>query len=265
MIGLAANLVQAAPIDVRADFLRALGEFDEGQRLQESDGPRARQLFRSAAKRFDAIIGSGVVNGRLEFNAGNAHLQADDLGNAMLHYLRAERLIPRDPLLADNLFTARKRCLITLPPARKSVLLRNLFFWHYETSFAERSTWALAAYVLFWGCLVLRSFVVRPWTAVVAATLGVLTLALASSLALQQWNDQKAPPGVVTGMDVVVYKGPGAAYQRLFEQPLQPGVEFTLRERRAGWWNVELPDGRAGWIDETSAAVIPYGTGGTVP
>ena len=44
-------------------------------------------------------------------------------------------------------------------------------------------------------------------------------------------------------MDVAAYKGPGTGYQRKFEQPLQPGVEFTLRGRRGGWWNVELPDG----------------------
>ncbi len=53
-------------------------------------------LFRLAAQRFDSIIASGVVNGRLEFNSGNCYLQAGDLGNAILHYRRAQRLIPGD-------------------------------------------------------------------------------------------------------------------------------------------------------------------------
>ena len=58
-------------------------------------------------------------------------------------------------------------------------------------------------------------------------------------------------------MDVVVYKGPGTTYQRQFEQPLQPGVEFTLRQRRGAWCKVELPDGKSGWIETTEVQIIP--------
>ena len=54
-------------------------------------------------------------------------------------------------------------------------------------------------------------------------------------------------------MDVTVYKGPGTGYQRQFEEPLQPGVEFVLREQRGGWWNVELADGKGGWIEAAAA------------
>jgi hypothetical protein len=60
-------------------------------------------------------------------------------------------------------------------------------------------------------------------------------------------------------MDVVAYRGPGTGYSRQFEQPLQPGVEFTLRERRGGWWHVALLDGQAGWIEQSVAALIPPG------
>jgi len=62
---------------------------------------------------------------------------------------------------------------------------------------------------------------------------------------------------VVIGVDVAVHKGPGAGYNRQFEQPLQPGVEFTLKERRGGWWNVELTDGKTGWVDTVHGELIP--------
>ena len=65
--------------------------------------------------------------------------------------------------------------------------------------------------------------------------------------------------GPVTGMHVAIYKGPDTGYQRQFEQPLQPGVEFTLRDRtQSGWWKVELPDGKSGWIDAGLAELVPY-------
>lgn len=244
-------------LDARGELQQALNDFEQAQQLLTADGPQARKLFAAAAKRFENLSASGVVNGRLEFNIGNAYLQADDLGRAMLHYRRAERLIPRDPLLADNLAEAKKRCLINIAPTGRSVFLRNLLFWHYQTSFAERATLALIAYALFWIVLTVRNLAPRLSINVACLLLGGLAVGLASSLAVEQWNDRRAPAGVVTAMDVVVFKGPGTGYQRLFEQPLQPGVEFILRERRAGWWNVELPDGRAGWINESAASTVP--------
>jgi hypothetical protein len=69
---------------------------------------------------------------------------------------------------------------------------------------------------------------------------------------------------VVIGRDVVVYKGPATSYQRQFEQPLQPGTEFTRREARGQWWNIELPDGNAGWIDSAAAELIPRRTDTTI-
>ncbi len=242
--------------ELQAEFDRALAEFDDGQQSRRIDRDQAIVLYRSAARRFENMIQRGVVNGKLEFNTGNAYLQAADVGRAILHYRRAERLIPRDPLLADNLSDARKRCLTNIPPSRRSVALQNVFFWHHQTSLRGRWRAALVFYVGCWTLLAIESFVPRRSVTITTCVLGGLSLMLFSSVAVQRWQEHHAPQGVVTSMDVVVYKGPGTGYQRLFEQPLQPGVEFTLRERRAGWWNIELPDGRPGWIDETTAALV---------
>jgi hypothetical protein len=57
-------------------------------------------------------------------------------------------------------------------------------------------------------------------------------------------------------MDITVFKGPGTGYKRQFEQPLQAGVEFTLLELRAGWWNIKLADGKAGWVDASAGELI---------
>lgn len=79
---------------------------------------------------------------------------------------------------------------------------------------------------------------------------------MAGSVAATGGSDRHAAGGVITDMDVFVYKGPGAGYQRRFEQPLQPGVEFTLREGRRDWWNIDLADGNTGWIESASAELI---------
>lgn len=241
----------------RDELVRATAEYNEGQQLLVENPDRARGLFRSAARRLEAIAGLGVINGRLEYNIGNAYLQSGDVGRAILHYLRAQRLMPTDPLLRENLRVARSRCLLSIPPSPRSQILRKVFFWHFETSNVIRTKAMLAAYFLFWLLLIVRLWWRRPalgWGAVASLLAG---LALWISVAHDHWSDRHTPAGVVTAMDVVVYKGPGTGYARQFEQPLQPGVEFIARERRSGWFNIELADGKSGWISEQAAALVP--------
>lgn len=234
----------------------ALEEFDAAQNLLSTNPDRARQLFRSAAQRYEAIIASGVRNGPIEYNLGNAYLQAGDIGRAILHYRRAERLIPGDPLLADNLRVARSRRVTEIKASDRSVLLRSVFFLHYGTTTDARAKLALVAYVLGWVLLGVRLLVRRRWLSVWA----VVSLAVAGSLLVSvqvdRWKDRHAPEGVIVSHDVTVYKGPGEGYQRQFVQPLQPGVEFTLRERRGGWSFIELPDGQSGWIEGTKMMLV---------
>lgn len=238
----------------------ALAEFDQAQELLPQNPARARRFLQSSAQRMHSLIAAGIRNGYLEYNLGNCYLLAGDVGRAILHYRRAQQWIPRDPLLADNLREARARCLVQIPPTRTSTVLRSVFFWHYDTAVAGRAALALVGYVSFWGLLALAMTTHRRWATVLTIAVGALAAALACSVAITQWSQRNQPPGVVTAMDVSVQKGPGAQYQRRFEQPLQPGVEFTVLERRGAWWRILLPDGQSGWVDSTAAELVPDGS-----
>jgi len=239
-----------------ADFEQALVDYDQAQEIQATDPDGARRLFRSAARRFSAVAAAGVDNGYLEYNLGNAYLQSGDVGRAILHYRRGHRLIPRDQFLQDNLQVARSKCLVSIPPSRRSSLLRGLFFLHYETSMAGRARVALILYLAVWLVLIVGNFVARRPTKVAAAVCAALSLSLFLSIGISIRTDRNTPAGVVIATDVVVNKGPGASYERQFVQPLQSGVEFVVREKRGGWWNVELPDGQTGWIEGSHAQLV---------
>ena len=105
-------------------------------------------------------------NGRLEYNLGNCLLQAGDVGRAILHYRRAQRLIPGDPMLEDNLGVARSRCLTSIKPTGRGAFLRSVFFWHYQTSVPGQTWVALIFFFSVWSLLVLRSFVGAAWVTV---------------------------------------------------------------------------------------------------
>ena len=239
-----------------ADFEQGLADYDQAQEIQATDPDGARRLFRSAARLFSAVAAAGVDNGYLEYNLGNAYLQSGEVGRAILHYRRGHRLIPRDQFLKDNLQVARSKCLVSIPPSRRSSLLRGLFFLHYETSMASRARVALILYLAVWLVLIVGNFVVRRPTKVAAVICAALSLSLFLSIGISIRTDRNTPAGVVIATDVVVNKGPGASYERQFVQPLQSGVEFVVREKRGGWWNVELPDGQTGWIESSHAQLV---------
>ena len=68
-------------------------------------------------KNTQGLIDDGVDNGKLYYNLGNAQLQIGDLGQAIVSYRRAERLIPNDSNLRENLRFARSLCRNQIPTA----------------------------------------------------------------------------------------------------------------------------------------------------
>lgn len=259
LLALARDTARAQPGDpLVLEFTQAMRDYDEATDALAANPDRARQLFRASAQRLESIRAAGVSNGRLEYNLGNAYLNAADLGRAILSYRRALLDIPRDPNLHFNLDAARRRCLTHISPTRSDRVLRSVFFWHYAASLAGRARWGLVGYIAAWAAAAAYVFQRRRGWLWLAAASFVIALAAGGSAAVEVYEMRHAPPGVVLASDVTVYKGPGAGYQRQFEQPLQAGVEFTLRERRGDWWRIAFADDREGWIPARTAELVPF-------
>ena len=56
-----------------------------------------REEYAEAIQQYEALIGQGYRDAAVHYNLGNAYLESGDLGRAILNYLRAEELSPRDP------------------------------------------------------------------------------------------------------------------------------------------------------------------------
>lgn len=259
VILVALNLAPSAALaddDPREAIRAGLSTYDQAAALSATDPAGARLLFEAAAQHFESALATGLRNGYTEYNLGNAYFQAGRLGEAVLHYRRAMRLIPLNDDLRQNLATARKRCLTYIAPSRASSVLRSVFFWHHTTSLKARTHVAIGANATACACAAVWMFRRRRgWVQAALATWVVATGAGASVLA-QIVQERRTPPGVVLAADVGVHKGPGAGYERQFAQPLQTGVEFTLRERRGDWWRVTFADGQEGWIPARAAALV---------
>jgi tetratricopeptide (TPR) repeat protein len=248
----AADAVRQQQVEILNQALRT---FDQAVELRPRQPEESRKIFADAAARFQTLVDGGVRNGRLYYDLGNAYLQAGRLGEAIVNYRRAERLIPGDSRLQENLRFARSLCQTQIPVSGQRAFIHTLFFWHHDTPLRSRMIAALLTYAIFWFALIGWIYRKRAaWWYVLAPAL-VVWVAAGTSAFIELYHPP-APAGVVVADNVAVQKGNGEGFELQFQEKLHPGVEFTLLERRGDWLNIELGDGKSGWVRAIDAELI---------
>ena len=236
----------------------AQNKYDEAIALLGSDPTKARTLFAESAQEFQKVVESGISNGDLYFNLGNALVQCDDIGSAIGAYLQAERLLPGDSRIATNL--AHARTLVSDHAAASTQLApldRASSLWRWF-SYPARVWSAWIAWTMIW--IIVAAGILSGWTTrvrwrplIVAASIGCLTVA--GTIGIDTIRRELNPPGVLVRDLVVVRKGNGEGFAPAFTEPLSRGAEFTMLEVRPGWYRIRLSDGQSGWI-RTSDAIV---------
>lgn len=247
----------------RARLSAALAAFDDAVAQPSPNSDEARRLYRAAAEGFESIIRDGVQNGYLYYNAGNARMRLGELGAAIAHYRRAERLLPGDENIRRNLAFARSRCEVQITPTAAAAMTETLLFWHHDTSTRTRTNVALVSYGAFWGVLAAR-WARRRRSALLrglAWMSGLVAVATITSVAWDMSRIDDHAEGVTIADNVVMRKGNGEGYQPQLDRPLPQGVEFRILEQRpdAGatqWFHVRLRDGKEGWLPGDKAEII---------
>ncbi len=241
---------------LRALLRQGLDAYQQGVDLLHRSPDEALAAFRESRDRFLTVIDAGVENGKLYYNLGNAHLRLGDVGEAIACYRRAERLTPGDEQLQKNLHFARSLRRDKIQASAERTFVRNVFFLHHALPWRTRWTLALTAYGLFWVILLMR---LRWRRSFLRTSAGVLLLGWVSfgiSAAISWPREGVFREGVVIADEVIVRKGNGDSYDALLAQPLHEGVEFTVLSQRAGWVQIELPDGKRGWVREVDATLL---------
>ncbi len=233
----------------RREILRdALNAFDNAVATARDNPTRAQQLYRQAAAAFERMAADGVRSPALEYNLGNTRFRLGDLGRAVLHYRRAQRLDPGNAQLAENLKYARNRVAPTIDPGGEQRLLQRLLFWHYDTSVRLRFWFTVIASVAGWLGLAIWLRRRRQALAVLSALAIVLGLANAASVGWQLRDEARRPPAVVVQGEQTLRLGRGEGYDPAMKQPLGPGVELRVLQQRGDWVEVRLADDRTGWL-----------------
>lgn len=234
----------------------ALDAYDDAVTIARSEPERALALYEQAAAGFQALADAGLRNAALEYNLGNVYFRIGDLGLAILHYRRAVQLDPTSERVAANLAYARRRVEPQIEPSGQRRLTHQLLFWYYRTSLQQR-TWALFGCAAVGWALLLAWLV---WRRRPVAVAGLVCVALATatgvSVRWQLFDEARHPHAVVVHGRPHLRLGRGEGADLALKQPLNPGVEVRILQRRGAWVEVQLRNEQTGWVPRTALEEI---------
>ena len=222
--------------------------------------------YEQAARSYQQLADKGYDDPALYYNLGNAYFKQGDLGRAILNYLRAERLAPRDDDVKANLDFARGQTLDVLETG-EAPFVRFVTGLLFRFTTGELGAAALASWLLFSACLLLA--IVGPrrclsWARPAAAAAAVLLLLGGGSLAGRLYFDSASREAVIVAEEVDVVSGPGSRYNPEFT--LHAGAETGLVERRGAWARIALPGGSLqGWVPAASVEEVEISRGALGP
>ena len=212
-----------------------------------------------AAGAWSAIRELGVESPELYYNLGNAFFKQDDLAHAILNYERALKL---DPSYSDARFNLEfaqgfvQDKIEAVPEFFLEVWGRKMCWLLPSDTWAGLFLLLLAATL---GCALLfllgRSVATRR-TGFIAGIVALVLALLCLAFAFWQRTDyHKSDGAIVTRPVTTVQSSPGSdAAKDLFI--LHEGTKVKLLDEVGDWRNIELADGRQGWMRDSDLEVI---------
>jgi hypothetical protein len=239
--------------------------FSRGMALAGVDEIAAREAFSESADGWKRVIASGLTNGYVWTNLGNAEFRADRLGDAVAAYLEADRLDPGNGTVRANLAEARNNVPARFDSEGVIVLYDTVSDGWHVLGFNTRWWIAVISWVTFWTILAAWLFRRRQesdadegrtiaWRGTLAL-LGVIALISGTTVTFDVMEDSWRAPGVLIE-ESMVRTGNGETFKEVFSESLPAGVEVDLIETRPGWHHVRFADGRDGWIRSDHVRVI---------
>ena len=231
----------------------AIAAYSRGMENPQRD--QRQHHFAESERFFAAAIESGADGADNWTNLGNAALQAERLGPAILAYRRALLLEPGNERADQNLAYARDLLPGWLPRPSKDGVLDSFFFWQRSLTRGSRVDWAA-------GCFLLAALAFALGYALRIGSLRGAGLFLALAwLGLMASADLE--PGARANREgvIIVPEAVGRAADSLnaplrFGESLPSGAEVRILERRGEWLHVELHNGRDAWLLESAVATV---------
>ncbi|CAM2065595.1 SH3b domain-containing protein [Sulfidibacter corallicola] len=223
---------------------------------QEANQAYQEERFDIAAEKYESLLAEGAENGKIHYNLGNAYFKSQKLGKAILHYYRAEKFLPGDDDIHNNLTLANESRVDPIIENEDEAFLRSVdLLWNrmnYSTVFY------LSLLFLVVGGLASLVIVIRPksgkwlgYVMVIGATLGLLLMGTAF---LQYRQLSRNDFAVILAAQVEVLAGPSTRETVNFT--IHEGIRCQILDESPGWFRIRLANGYNGWVPRAVLEVI---------
>ena len=201
--------------------------------------------YQDAADIFEKLIDQGETNGFLYYNLGNTYMRLGNTGSAILNYLRAQSLLPRNENLDANLRYAINQTQDQLSPTRGG-LIPNLLFWVDSINLIEHIEILILVNIIFW-CICIGSLYYRepPWESLKKISMAILLLAFFST-GLKYYLLSEHKIGVIMDKKIDVKSDRNVKNVTLFE--LHEGAIIVVNQEDSEWAHISVSTDKSGWI-----------------
>lgn len=240
----AAIATSAGELDRTERLRRALDAYAAA--LVESDRDARLAGFARAERGFASLVADGVRSAALFTNLGNAALQAQHPGRAVLAYHRALALEPEATTARQNLAHVRSRLPAWVPRRDAAEGAQRLLFYR-QIDPRMRATIAALCFAAMAACIALA---VRRREGAFRGLAIAFGLAWGSGLASLVYDARTARDdlAVVIADEVAARSADSMLSPLALPEPLPAGVEVEVLEEREGWARVRLANGRDVWV-----------------
>jgi hypothetical protein len=191
--------------------------------------------------------------GKLYYNIGNAYFQLSAYPFAILYYLKAQALMPRDEKVRYNLGLALDK--LSLPKHPEPSAFAKVFFFHSYLSLPERLQlfFLLSAFALLLASI--NIWQKTSWIKAGLIAAGFLAATLLLSIAYTRYL---TPVEGVLIRSADLRRDAGEHYARVGDEPAAAGtvVEVLGEGNEAGWFKVLTPKGELGYIPQEAIRLV---------
>jgi len=215
--------------------------------------------YSNALNAYQEILETGYESGILYFNIGNCHYKLGHIGEAVLNYERAKRMIPGDEDLQANLEIANLSVVDKIEPRETFILSRIVDLWitllpETVLTIVVSVLYILAiAFLILW--MISRHNKLRRAAIQTAIVTGVLFVLFGLALIGRILENKNCLEAVILVDKVDVMSAPMAqGGKEIFV--LHEGTKVEIDQQNEDWVEIILPDRKAGWVKKDVLGII---------
>ena len=206
--------------------------------------------YDEAYQKYEQILESGYESGELYYNLGNTAYRLKKKGEAVLFYEKALKYIPEDPDVKYNLNLLQMQVVDRLELPEKPFYLE--WFDYLKQSVSVPGS----EFLVNWGILFLSAlwaawiyFRKKEYANIILSGTLILTflwLAYFGFWNLGNYDKELVKRAVLLNERVEIKAEPNFSGETLFI--LHEGATFSVKRSSPEWAEIELLDGKKGWI-----------------